>query len=648
MISPSPTTQADIKLNGQSYKLAPVEDAYRETQDASDRIILDEEEQDVTLPRSNPFARFFTWSSWHRGVGLERRRPQGTRWRYNYAFGYDARYEGRLSRGPLRTNISVTGTVATAAACVDFFEIGGNLFSVHGRHIIQINTATDAVTDAEDFGVGVACTDTQEFDGRIYAALGSSTLQSSANGTTWAAITGTINADYLAEHLDRMWVGRGNDLRAVAGAATDSANYTATVDVDSSGQSITSIAPWGTHVIIGKTNGLWQMDQGIDQALIPQNLLKWVASFTEVDNGKKVGEWNGMALFPNVTGLAAFRSGFDSDGISQMVGPESYPGNSSPAQGKCTAWTAFGAWMFASFLNAAGDSYICAGRLARSEELSVNPERLIIWHTIDRLTATTCSAMHITHITTNPRLYIGRGSEVSYYILPRYGTSALNESGTAIDTTVRFATGGEIYLEVQDGFAPSTTKVYEQASIELLTVNATDYPRIEYRIDGVSWRTLGNPQSGPRATFYFPQGTAGYRIEMRLVDQGTDTTRTYIVTNLTVNATARIKTSRIIKCKLLLENSQMHKSGVRDQYVAPTLKDRLTVLAEGTTQVTMISPYGEELLVEVLPPVVPVLLKKEHELATQWIVEIMAQVTFEPGDIMFWDLDFWDAGKVWA
>lgn len=599
--------------------------AYQETQVSRLGSMTDRQEAELNLPVAQQVIKPLVWRSWHRGMGVAAREQQGTDYRYFYSYGFDARQPRLLSRGPARTDLT---SVANSSTVVKFFEIGSKLYSLNGRVVQEINTSTDAVSLSKDFGVGNAGTDAAEFNGKIWVAMGNGTELWSFDGTTWVqnAATG-IYADYLTVGRNRLWRALGSQVSATAADPSVGANWTSLVDIDSTGNSITGLTLYLSHIIAAKTDGLWELDEGFN----PRNLMRWVESFPESDNGKQVGEWNGFIFYPNVTGIAAFRAAGQGDGTSMPIGPESLPTNNSPARGKCTAWTTWGFWLFAAFLNDDGDTYIFAGRPATQQE-QAEEGRLMVWHTLDRLVGAECRAMHVTMLSSNPRLYVGRGANVSYYILPKYGGFLIDEDGNPVDSAVRFATGGYIYFEAHDGGSPATQKTFHDVWIESKGLDSSENFKAQYRIDGGSWGDLGAVRTSPRTMLRFPTGMKGYRLELRFVDQGSDSTTSYIITNVVVRATERPTQTQMINMRLVLESDQLTRVGTREVYSAEQKITKLQTLSEQAEPVEFMSPYGTKYRVLVVPPVNITMGKYIGEATFQAVADVTLAIYGAPGN----------------
>lgn len=164
---------------------------------------------------------------------------------------------------------------------------------------------------------------------------------------------------------------------------------TGTVDMDDptwvertviTGPSITvnSFALDGTSVVIGTNEGLVYFDNEFEEFRI---------AFPEIaaddDNCKQMKTWTPMGVIvPLSDGIRVWKNG-----QTWPIGPETYPSNESPVQGRCTAVQGTARWLYLVLKNPGTDeAYLCATRPPRpSDPFQGQP---LAWYPIATLTNT--------------------------------------------------------------------------------------------------------------------------------------------------------------------------------------------------------------------------------------------------------------------
>ena len=184
-----------------------------------------------------------------------------------------------------------------------------------------------------------------------------------------------------------------------AGNWSDSADYV----IGKPGRNINSLEQMGRWLYVGKEEGLFGSDESGNQT----NALDFVRNLIASTNCEDSIRWLGTLVTVHKTGL------WQHTGVSsRLIGIETLESNlSSIKGGRYTALATAGEWLYAAYL-VGSTTYILAGRPGHKDEPDV------VWHSLFSYAAA-LSPLHLSGLTTNPRLYfgyVGGGVELLGYL----------------------------------------------------------------------------------------------------------------------------------------------------------------------------------------------------------------------------------------
>ncbi len=527
------------------------------------------------------------WRTWHRGYGDREEKAEG---RYRYAEGIDARFPEQLLPGPLVTTLT-TGCNANVTA---FAEHNSKLYILGGRYVKSVTTANDTIGDELDLGAGKVGVSMAEFKGNLYVGLGFGSgdyIYQCDSAGSWSQ-DDDVQRGYLWVERDKLY---GTDttysVRLVTANPMTSDDWSAPYTIGDPGTSITSLTALADLLYIGKSDGLYALDNsGVVADVTPE-----LRPFRHADNCKNVRPWHGSLFVPHVRGFMSCQplsTGF----VVSSVHPGREADGDNAVRGQVTAIAGDDRWLYVALYTISGDTWILAGRETVDNVEAANGR--MVWHPLARLTSAKCQAMHISGLWTNPRLWFGVGANVGYIILPRYGDNPRQ------DANARYAQSGTLYLSGACWDAPTTSKIFK--SIELITENLTPsrYFTVYYSLDGGPWVAAGAVTRSPGYTISLgEQGVAGKRIDLRLdyVSAGTKTPG--VVKAIVLRAAERPEQVELItfvvRCAdrlRLYNNAVCERSGA-------TILSELKALAVQNTAVPLKDVVGLTRQVLVLPPV---------------------------------------------
>lgn len=531
--------------------------------------------------------------STHSGYGDEVVRGEN---RYHYAVNADGRFPNLVLPGPAVTSITVNGS----ANVNGFFEQDGMLFCLAGRYCVQLES-DDTVTTAKDFGSGKAATDAAVYNGTAYIGMGTSEgfwqRESNADPTlTWTQASG-LYIGYLCVFKDRIWASSSNyRVRSVATAPLTANNWHPTTaangyPIGESTRDITSMAELGGLLHIGKSDGLYVLDEsGVAQAVTPE--LKAVISG---NNCQRMRAWHGSLWVPHIRGLLNYKNLGASGFLVTPATPGSFAGADNPIHGRVTALAGDNRWLYVALYVPGGDTYLLAGREAFENEPGLGP---IVWHPLVKLASTQVDAMHISGLWTNPRLYFGRGANVGYIVLPRNGENPVQ------DTNCTYATSGSFYYSGHSWYAPTTYKVWKQIEIESKGLTSARYLTVYYRVDGAQWVEAGTATRSPRDVIQLPgAGVSGTKIEIRLDYTMPSATTPFQVYSVVARGAERPQTVKVITAQIRCADGLTLRNGAKERRKGAEILTDLEALSIARNAVILKDTIGVERRVLVLPPI---------------------------------------------
>jgi hypothetical protein len=189
------------------------------------------------------------------------------------------------------------------------------------------------------------------------------------------------------------------------------------------------------------------------------------------------------------------------DGSVRDMSPGRASPNEGPIRGLITAHTSYRGWRYAALYNGT-DTYIGVGRPKREGEKIAGD---FVWHFgLAKLANAQCHAMHITSLTSPPRLYYGLGTDTSfgigYFKLPSMGDSPL------LDSTYESVATGSITLGRDDWGKPGNRFQFLGCEMDVRGANVSNYVEVYVRLDGDAWTLLGRVDASGLHSLAAPSG----------------------------------------------------------------------------------------------------------------------------------------------
>ena len=543
------------------------------------------------------------------GYGRNRLRG-GHDGRYYYGLNFDPS-AGPWLKGPALT--SYTPATRDSTNGIDrFFEIGGQIFALNGRYVLDGNTdGTGWATSGQgtDFGVGNAATDVivvQANDGSssryAWIGMGDSVAMYYFDGTTYTQTSGAnlmysrafaldaVNL-YRFDDTNRMWqCDLFNDPRTAANwpSATDRIGskdhgvVRATVDQNGAlvickGDDIYSLNRDGT------VNRLFQQQQFV----------------TSTTNGEALGTWRNDIYV--TYGNASYR--LTSDGGLTQVGPELLDDNDSPVKGYITAWQGTDFCAYAAIYNPdTSASYLMKfmGEAVRDEQGDSTP----VWH--GSITAAFASkkitALHQSErgaASGHKMLYLGfSDGTIQKFTLPCSRNPAGCSSYT-YSTADASAYLGRLYF-----YFASAPKLVISTTGEGEGFASTDYATLSYRTtESASFSAL--PESfnaGQALQVDLPSGTSGIFLDALLTLVSSSVTSSPKPTGLSFLWRLRDPPLKVMSANFVLADRQRRRDGTPYWRNAADIANELDALAEAATAVDFIDEDGTTRTVTVSTP----------------------------------------------
>lgn len=651
----------DIVIDGQGYLLTRQNGIPAWSIDIVEDSRASRDQLDTSYGQLPPTLRLpNVITSGHSGFGYAMERYPFT---YHWAENGDASHPDQFIRGPKVSEITGTQYVGTING---FFEQGGELFVLLGQYCLKIG-ADDSLTLDKDFGAGMTTAPNPVvWLGAAYVGLKSSGAfwQRSSAGI-WTQYTGTGNDRYswgFAQVEDDLWritTDNGTTPNVVKSCTTRSnpmstVTWSAAFNVGDANTAITSISMQGFKVMVGKVDGVYNVDSN---GFCP-NIMAQLASTLNSRNAQQMTAAGPLLYIPFSRGMFIWD---DSQGIMTPAHPGYVTGNQSTVRGTGTAVVIDGAWIYAAFYDeASGNSVICKGRQKGDRDAVPG---YMVWHPLVVVENAIIDTMTISSSTGVTRLYYAINSSASanigYFQLPGGSDqNPVNDSNSLLHNKAVF------YFSSSDMGSPASTKT--AAYMDLVTENtsATDYVDLWIRVDrGDTWNYVGRVSNPGAQTLVVQAYLSGsqFEVKMEMISDGfIAATEAAIVRKIAIRLVERPPVAVVYNFAVKLADGLLLKNGDTETRSMLNLVKSIQQLCVVSDQVKLIDPLGRVGFGHVKGKVQIVPTAHEDNHAAELVAQINFVVVegsgntgaggttqdFEDFDDAIWDVSIWDdSGK---
>lgn len=522
--------------------------------------------------------------TWHLG-GFKSR--QGVPGASEYGKNTDDRWAFRMLPSALIHDITLTG-LGTAPFFTPYTEDGpvlcifetlGYIFAVSAKYVWRINPADDTVILSHIFNNAAGVM------GVVWETAYPLFTQSSNNTTNFRQLTAIntpgpdtyvnspdVDAIRLAVGINRLFkVSRTGVLKNIVTGLdpVQETNWADQVQVGDPTTIPTALLAYDRTVFVGKPEGFFGVgDDGFGLPLIKRMP-------REVDNCYGMINFDPWVLVPYVRGLYWFQPG-----LVEAIGLERELLNESPIHGRWKGFATDGQWIY-GLMTVGTDTYINVGRERTGNESGFGK---IVWDTWLFFTGAS-KAIFQSALTTTPRLWFGKGTNLSYVKLSSAaGSEEYAASGSRYLTKLKFDDWGE--------------KDFPYIDLVGKNLSSTKYWIVNYSVDGGAYSDLDADgaqmkiSTDGRQRFFFPATTVGREIQVRLDYANSSTT---VPPELNYIETFAVPQSRKIplhSIALALETGIRHDHGVDTRSSMEQLND-LLALIETPSAVETSGPWGD-------------------------------------------------------
>jgi hypothetical protein len=428
---------------------------------------------------------------------------------------------GRLYPGPKQNDIALTldGNVKAIFKTTD--PAGTEMiFAGGGTKIAKVRRDNDVVKYTATGLSGTVSGQAAIWNNKWYVPMGASpfvqltTVGTDTAADTWTAGPKAANALAVGFTGDKKGLVRGttDGVMSICNAVANpnpmtAAHWGTDYPIGTAGQPINAVIPLGRWVFYGKPEGLIASDeQGEDPNLLPS-----FQAQVRSTNGQGATTFFEWILYPHAAGLIR------STGESSIgIGLEKMPTFSGPIRGRWTALCAVGDFLYGAIYDGT-NSWMLQGRRRSDAERGFGP---FVFYSLAFITNAQVNCMFFDggSDTSNGRLYFGRGSNLSYYILSRTGD--LLDPG---DSALRYATSATHYFSRSNGGRPATLKTFRSIECWGKGLDANTKWQFYASIDGSSFTAVDTPvtANGFQRKFWTPGvNDTGRQIQIAAVYTG--------------------------------------------------------------------------------------------------------------------------------
>jgi len=258
-----------------------------------------------------------------------------------------------------------------------------------------------------------------------------------------------------------------------------SATWGGTLTFGDQGEVITNIHAINSRVLVETDRDIYSFTRdftSLVQALRPED-----HDFSSTNNGVGSKVLEGVVFLSRQNGLVMYNPEVVDQANMLHVGLETLPENDTPVSGRTTAITFDGYYVIAAVYNGA-DTYINRMPMA----LEGQSRR---WQSWLKLAGVQCDVLQVSDVVTNTkRLYYGRGGDLGYVELPRFGHDPAGEN----ETTTAYTTSFKVYVPRTITDTPQHDTNWLRIGVLGDDIDATHQVEIWYRSSASStWSSLG-------------------------------------------------------------------------------------------------------------------------------------------------------------
>ena len=563
-----------IRIGSADYKLAETDE-----QPAWQKQYLHEPPWSEGLPPmlSEP------QETWHLGGLKSKPGIPGTS---EYGQNTDTRFPFRLLPGPEWVSVSLLGSVSNPTR---IFEALGYIWVVCGRRIFRIDPSDDTVVESKNFGaggtLGVDGMKWEDDTGLVTTNDADQSLwEVTAIGTpdTWAQAAAGVKPYRLAAGIDRMFGVQSDGLlrNVVSGLDPLTAiNWSDRIQCGETSTKPTGIAAFEKTVLVGKPEGLFSVSpEGKGVPLIKRMM-------RDDDNCKGMRIHEPYAIIPHSRGVYRFLPG-----LVESIGLEKELMNESPIAGRFKDFVTDNQWL-RGLLSVGSHTYIMVARDRTSGEPGFGP---MIWDTWVFLPNAICQTMHLSSLSSSPRMWFGRNNDVAYIRL-----SDAAGAPDVEDSSYRFSTSGTRFTH-RYTFGDWRDKDYPKiVVVGKGTLSAARYWNVFFSVDGGAFSSTdieGNTMrvnSDGLHTFYLPLTAVGREIQFRFDFIGDSNTAPPEISYFEPFAVPQSRKIPINVIQLHLSRDSTYDIGQEARSAAEQLSD-LTALDKSPSPLKASGPWGED------------------------------------------------------
>lgn len=377
-------------------------------------------------------------------------------------------------------------------------------------------------------------TDLKEFDGVMYAAVGSTTkYYYSTDGDSWTQ--STLDDGYAVKFFvstnaagttNVLWKTKlPNEVSSTTDGTNTGEEWSSPAYIGDTSNDLTNIFLINDELLIGKEDNLFHYAS--DGGLHPyMDDLKVARSS---NNFKYVAYWQSAVYFSKGTGLGEITNAATFDQMGPLVNTDDISKVGTPV-----GMTADPDFLYVA-MDEGTNTHIYKGREVKNDEGGLNWQ----WCPWVFLGTETCATIAVCqHSATDRRLWFGYGASTAYV--------KITDNPTA-DSNARFTTSGFLRMSYLYGSDPNWDKLFQSVVLETSGCDTGESVQIKYRKDTDTSATecvAANTSNGINE-HYFTAALACNRIQFEIHLASNTNTATPQVTMFQVKGTEKPTTTRI-------------------------------------------------------------------------------------------------------